>query len=158
MLTLQDFWFSPECVSGVGCSPEGAPRQRDGMLAVGSCPREHCGGNAWGTVGGQAPARSAPTALGKALFLPEFYFLWSCEKREFEECLLKMWTRTAARMGDDFGATWTQLQVTLNPDLFSPSRNMNEKVYCVLLCPKYLSGNLLFFIKKEANPDRKPSF
>ena len=46
MLTLQDFWFSPECLSGVGCSPEGAPGQRDRMLASGSCPRERCDGNA----------------------------------------------------------------------------------------------------------------
>ena len=55
MLTLQDFWFSPECMSGVGCSPEGAPGQRDGMLAAGSCPRERCDGNAWGPLGRHQP-------------------------------------------------------------------------------------------------------
>lgn len=48
-----------------------------------------------------------PIALGKAVSLLEFYFRQSCEKLEFEESFLKLWTWTTARMRDDFSATWT---------------------------------------------------
>lgn len=82
--------------------PERAFRPRDEMPAGGALESTSME-TSEGT--GQAPARSATIALGKALTLLEFYFLQSWETLGTSEGFLNCDHGPLSTMGGDFGAT-----------------------------------------------------